>query len=155
MTCGAGAGGTGLWCLEAPPALSVVSVPSGMSHDASSRVATSKALRGWPEVAARRIGCWSCRLFIRNSSAIHPQFIRQLVAFVLFLRAVGSKDSTERRRPGPLGERPEARRPHEPGGGSDRGNTRCADTDGSGAGRGGLGFAPTVLALASKSRCRA
>jgi hypothetical protein len=76
MTCGAGGGGTGLWCLEAPPALSVVSVPSGMSHDASSRVATSKALRGWPEVAARRIGCWSCRLFIRNSSAIHPQFIR-------------------------------------------------------------------------------
>jgi hypothetical protein len=75
MTCGAGAGGTGLWCLEAPPALSVVSVPSGMSHDASSRVATSKALRGWPEVAARRIGCWSCKLFIRNSSAIHRGFI--------------------------------------------------------------------------------
>jgi hypothetical protein len=86
MTCGAGAGGTGLWCLEAPPALSVVSVPSGMSHDASSRVATSKALRGWPEVAARRIGCWSCRLFIRNSSAIHPQFIRNSSAIHRWLR---------------------------------------------------------------------
>jgi hypothetical protein len=68
--------------------------------------------------------------FIRNSSAIHPQFIRQLVACVLFLRAVGSKDSTERRRPGPLGERPEARRPHRPEGGSDRGYTRCADPGG-------------------------
>jgi hypothetical protein len=66
--------------------------------------------------------------FIRNSSGIHPGFS----IICLDPPASGSKDSTERRRPGPLGERPEAPRPHGPGGGSDRGNTRCVDRHGPG-----------------------
>jgi hypothetical protein len=48
--------------------------------------------------------------FIRNSSGIHPEFIRQSASSVLILRASGGKDSTECSRRGPLGKQLGAQR---------------------------------------------
>jgi hypothetical protein len=78
--------------------------------------------------------------FIRNSSGIHPEFIRQSASSVLILRASGGKDSTERRRPGLLGKQLGAQRSS-----TDREEVAIKGTPGArtptdpGVGRGSLG----------------
>jgi hypothetical protein len=95
--------------------------------------------------------------FIRNSSGIHPEFIRQSASSVLILRASGGKDSTERRRPGLLGKQLGAQRSS-----TDREEVAINGTPVRGRRQiraseeaAWAATAPTLPALASKSRCRA